>query len=314
MAIKRPFPQSSMTSEYGDRKGRPTPHGGKDYGQKAGTAIKAGGAGVIHYNGWLNNNAGYVVTVRYDEHGLHALHCHLPSRGPLKAGTRVKEGDIIGVVGSSGNSSGPHLHLETYLPGGKRVNPDSFYSNLVVGESAPASGGSSIPGFDQTVYNQQVWLNASRNAGLDVDGRRGAKTIAKFKEYQTFLRPYGYTGNIDGDWGGGTQAAHEKFYAALTKPAPAAPGFPNVSVAILGQIGNVQGLQKIAKIGGYQGRIDNVWGPGSKAGFQAWLNRNAGGSVTAWLRGRWGYVGNDQMGPQMIAALQRANAENNRVL
>jgi hypothetical protein len=75
---------------------------------------------------------------------------------------------------------------------------------------------------------------------------------------------------------------------------------------------DVRGLQKIAKRYGYTGDIDNKWGPKSRAGFDAFL-RSQGG-LAAWLRRRWGYVGNDVFGPVMRAALRRANDENFRVL
>ena len=63
------------------------------------------------------------------------------------------------------------------------------------------------------VDQQQRWLNFRMAAGLDVDGKRGPKTIAEIKRYQEFLAEhYGYEGAIDGDWGAGTQAAAERHF------------------------------------------------------------------------------------------------------
>lgn len=58
------------------------------------------------------------------------------------------------------------------------------------------------------------------------DGIPGPKTTAAIKAYQTFLRKYGYTGSIDGQWGVGTQTAHEKFYKELHTPSTTVPKFP----------------------------------------------------------------------------------------
>lgn len=78
-----------------------------------------------------------------------------------------------------------------------------------------------------TLKNQQAWL-ISRGYDLGptgADGVWGPKTEAAIKGYQTFLRAWGYTGDIDGQWGAGTQTAHEKFAASLAQP-PKVPAFP----------------------------------------------------------------------------------------
>jgi D-alanyl-D-alanine carboxypeptidase. len=168
--------------------------------------------------------------------------------------------------------------------------------------------------FSQVVKDRQVFL-ISRNYDLGpsgADGLAGPKYEAAVKQYQTYLQGRGwYAGKIDGYWGPGTQAGHQKYWDELN----AAPKYPVVSVANLGGIGDVRGLQKIAKkFGGYKGKIDNDWGPNSQAGFQTWLGRSGYGSVAKWLRTRWGYKGDDTLGPVMTAALQRANAENFKAL
>lgn len=84
--------------------------------------------------------------------------------------------------------------------------------------AAPALGGVE---FSQVVQDQQAFLIGR---GFDLgksgaDGKKGSLTTAAFEKYQTFLRAWGYTGPIDGDWGSGTQAAHQKFFDSLQKPA-----------------------------------------------------------------------------------------------
>lgn len=100
--------------------------------------------------------------------------------------------------------------------------------------------------------------------------------------------------------------ARDKHRAGTSVPA-STPNYANPY-----GLDDVRGLQKIAKRYGYAGDIDNKWGPKSRAGFDAFL-RSQGG-LAAWLRRRWGYVGNDVFGPVMRAALKRANDENYKAL
>lgn len=79
-----------------------------------------------------------------------------------------------------------------------------------------------------TLKSQQTFL-ISRGYDLGAtgaDGVPGPMTTAAIKAYQTHLRAFGYTGDIDGQWGDGTQAAHVKFVASLETPASGTPAFP----------------------------------------------------------------------------------------
>lgn len=83
-----------------------------------------------------------------------------------------------------------------------------------------------------------------------------------------------------------------------------------------------KGLQKIARLYGYRGAIDAQWGAGSAAGFAQFLRANWGyvgndqlgpqmwAAIARWLRARYGYVGDDVPGPVMRAALLRAESAN----
>ena len=89
------------------------------------------------------------------------------------------------------------------------------------------SGGGGGAGFSQEVQNQQAWM---KSLGIDIgsygaDGIPGPDYRAAVKVYQQMLVPFGYTGLIDGQWGSGTQTAHEKLYAEKTNPS-AFPPFP----------------------------------------------------------------------------------------
>lgn len=105
-------------------------------------------------------------------------------------------------------------------------NSDPVHFEYVGG----GSSGGSTPAFSQEVKNQQAWLiSLGYNLGPSgADGIKGGDTVAAFKEYQKFLRKYGYTGDIDGEWGGGTQSAHQRFYGERNAPQPSngVPPFP----------------------------------------------------------------------------------------
>ena len=99
-------------------------HEGMDFTAKVGTPIFAAGDAVVAQ---ANNNAsgyGNHVVLRHG-YGYETLYAHL-SKYNCKAGQRVKRGDIIGYVGTTGRSEGPHLHYEVHKDG-KVVNPLNFY-------------------------------------------------------------------------------------------------------------------------------------------------------------------------------------------
>lgn len=299
----------TVSSSFGPRKsptaGASSNHMGVDLvGYSSVRAVAAGTVTAVGTpSGW--SGGGTQVWVQHD--GFLTRSMHLVAGSPaVRVGQHVDEGQHLGTMGRTGNVTGVHHHLEVVV-NGKQIDPLPFITARLGGTPASTST-------NAKVQLEQVFL-ASR--GFDVgaaDGIAGPKYRAAVKAYQTYLAGRGwYKGAIDGDWGPSTQAAHAIFYAEVTAPAPTT-AYPVVSIGILGRIGDVRGLQKLARIGGYKGAIDNQWGPGSQAGFTAWLIRNQNGYVTGWLRSRWGYVGDDHMGPQMTAALQRANAENFKAL
>jgi len=94
-------------------------HDGLDIAAPYGTRIRAAGAGVVTFTGYL---AGYGRTITIDHgYGLVTRYCHL-SGILVKPGQEVSRGQVIGRVGSSGRSTGPHLHFMV-LAGGTPVNP-----------------------------------------------------------------------------------------------------------------------------------------------------------------------------------------------
>ena len=99
-------------------------HEGMDFTAKTGTPIYATGDGVVARADNTASGFGNHVVIRHG-FGYETLYAHL-SRYKCKAGQRIKRGDIIGYVGSTGRSEGPHLHYEVHK-NGKVVNPLNFY-------------------------------------------------------------------------------------------------------------------------------------------------------------------------------------------
>ena len=96
-------------------------HRGVDFAAARGTPIYAAGDGVIVYRG-RNGSYGKYIRIRHNSTYTTAYgHLKAYRRG-LKRGSRVKQGQIIGYVGTTGLSSGPHLHYEV-LVGKRQTNP-----------------------------------------------------------------------------------------------------------------------------------------------------------------------------------------------
>jgi murein DD-endopeptidase MepM/ murein hydrolase activator NlpD len=99
-------------------------HWGMDFTAKKGVPIYATGNGVIKRAD--NRSSGYGKHIRIDHgFGYVSLYAHL-SKYNVRRGQKVKRGDIIGYVGNTGRSVGPHLHYEI-LKNNKKINPLNFY-------------------------------------------------------------------------------------------------------------------------------------------------------------------------------------------
>ena len=98
-------------------------HHGMDFSANTGTPVYATGNGTVTTSG---RQSGYGLTVEID-HGFDykTLYAHL-SKILVKRGQKVKRGEIIGLVGSTGKSTGPHLHYEV-VNKGRKVNPVNYY-------------------------------------------------------------------------------------------------------------------------------------------------------------------------------------------
>jgi len=99
-------------------------HEGMDFTAKTGTPVFATGDGVVKQADDRASGYGNHIVIRHG-YGYETLYAHL-SKYNCRAGQRIKRGDIIGYVGSTGRSEGPHLHYEVHKDG-RVVNPLNFY-------------------------------------------------------------------------------------------------------------------------------------------------------------------------------------------
>lgn len=96
-----------------------TGHRAIDYAAPIGTPIRSVGDGTITFAGW-NGSYGYMIKVRHN--GTYSTNYAHLSKMAVKKGAKVKQGDVIGYVGSTGFSTGPHLHYEM-VKNGVKINP-----------------------------------------------------------------------------------------------------------------------------------------------------------------------------------------------
>lgn len=120
------FEGFSMTSNYGMREDPFTKetkfHHGWDLAAPAGTRVGAQAAGAVTFSG-TKDGYGEVVEVTHAD-GAKSLYGHLQSRN-VEVGDTVQTGGIVGQVGSTGHSTGPHLHFEV-RKGGQSVDPAAW--------------------------------------------------------------------------------------------------------------------------------------------------------------------------------------------
>ncbi|XBS67829.1 peptidoglycan DD-metalloendopeptidase family protein [Wolbachia endosymbiont of Armadillidium arcangelii] len=114
-----------ISSKFGNRKhpirGKVVFHKGVDYAAKLGTPIHAAAEGIIEY---IGNNGGYgkYIKVKH-ENGYSTCYAHISKfSSDIKLGSKIKQGQVIAYVGSTGVATGPHLHYEV-MYNGKHIDP-----------------------------------------------------------------------------------------------------------------------------------------------------------------------------------------------
>ena len=115
-----------ITSRFGNRESiRSYAHTGLDIAAPAGTPIKAAAGGTVTFSGY---SGGYGYVVKLDNgNGVETYYAHCSSLY-VSTGEKVEAGEVIAAVGSTGNSTGNHLHFEVVVDG-VEVNPQNYLYN-----------------------------------------------------------------------------------------------------------------------------------------------------------------------------------------
>ena len=130
--LRTPVDGARITSGFGMRRhpilGYSKLHKGVDFGAPTGTRVFAAGDGVIERLGYFGAYGNYIRIKHTQNYSTAYAHLSRYQKG-MRAGTRVKQGDLIAYVGTTGRSTGPHLHFEV-LKNNSQINPIS--ANITV--------------------------------------------------------------------------------------------------------------------------------------------------------------------------------------
>ena len=133
------------------------PHRGTDYAAPRGTPVYAAGDGRVIEAGYTRPNGNYIFIQHGEQFVTHYLHLH---RLKVKKGSKVKQGQVIGTVGSTGAATGPHLHYE-FLVNGVHRNPRTVHKILPKARSLPDA---EIPRYLASIRQPTQQLASLRNA------------------------------------------------------------------------------------------------------------------------------------------------------
>lgn len=137
-------------------------HGGVDIASDRGTTVRATADGIVTHVGWDPWGTGAWMVIINHGGGYTSWYAHLIGKriAGLRNGTRVRQGELIGYMGTTGNSTGEHLHWAV-LKAGRYVNPRNFVAGLPYrprGDNGEPTSAASCDG---------IWI-ASVSAGLAV--------------------------------------------------------------------------------------------------------------------------------------------------
>ena len=149
-------------------------HRGLDFAAPTGTPVFAAGDGIIEKAGW-NGSYGRYIKIRHT--GTYkTAYAHLSRINKnIRVGKRVSQGKTIGYVGSSGRSTGPHLHYEV-LRNNKQVNPMNI--------KLPA--GKNIPKHDISDYHKHVLKILNKRIALESSIQNNKMAVNKFKVFKYY--------------------------------------------------------------------------------------------------------------------------------
>lgn len=236
MRLNNPAPGRPVTSAYGWRihpiTKKRTFHRGTDFG---GTFdVIAAGDGIVHHIGWSRNGGGHVVIIKHAT-TVYSVYYHGRERTTFNKGDRIRQGQEVYPSGTTGASTGPHLHFE--------LRKSMRWGNTV----------------DPMAYIDREVSVTPKPGPLKVDGRMGKNTWAVWQE--ALKRDWGYEGIIDGRPGKLTYIAIQRSVGAVTD-------------GIIGPQTRMRVQKRLKDSGFYLGPLDGVWGKGTYTALQRALNQN----------------------------------------
>lgn len=158
--LMSPLAVTRLTSQFTHSRRHPIlggmrPHLGVDYAAPIGTPVKAVGEGVVTRRGWSGGYGNQIILQH--ESGLESMYAHLSgfARG-LSVGQKVRQGQVIGFVGSTGMSTGPHLDFRLRL-NGEFINP----TKAINPRYNPVSG-SLMAEFKKVMHREKAYLEGAK--------------------------------------------------------------------------------------------------------------------------------------------------------
>lgn len=161
--LKAPLDFTRVSSSFNPNRLHPIyktkrPHRGTDYAAPRGTPVYAAGDGRVVEAGYTRPNGNYVFIQHGEGFKTHYLHLN---KKRVKRGDRVKQGQVIGTVGSTGAATGPHLHYE-FLVNGVHRNPRTVHKILPKAKSLPDS--------ERELFRAAIQQPVQRLAALKMNG------------------------------------------------------------------------------------------------------------------------------------------------
>ena len=120
--LKKPVKGGITTSGFGDTISRTASHNGHDWAVNTGTKVRAAAEGVVEL-AYFSESYGYNILINHNN-GFKTRYAHL-SEVKVSKGEKVEQSQVIALSGSTGFSTGPHLHFEVHV-GGVPVNPLNY--------------------------------------------------------------------------------------------------------------------------------------------------------------------------------------------
>jgi hypothetical protein len=245
MQLSHPAPNQKITSPFGWRThpktGKRKHHNGTDYG---GTFnVLAAADGVVVKKGANMDTLrgfGHSLTIKHEDN-VETLYAHGREASKFNVGDKIKKGDLVYISGSTGGSTGPHLHFEVRI-NGNLVDPEKHINKEI---------------------NKPIPSTPTELPLVVVDGVLNRGT---WRRIQTWLKKeWGYTGKVDGIPGKLTNSALQRFLNTQW-------GYKGRIDGSLGKL-SWTAIQKWLKAShGYTGLIDGIPGALTYSAFQRFAN------------------------------------------